>query len=226
MAGDLVAKSGTKTKWVPVANADGKVREIKEKRVLTHQETDEVKEIEERQHFGDITDEVREFLQCIIVSKSMCSFARTDRVVDMESLALSNQSKDERRIGSLSITNLLIKRDASAKKIRHDNTSNLFRGKKNYIMDPSCDDFGPTETATFLGSRFRLRLIDFVIIELAQPNASVRSSGLVTSGFPFFGLFIFLFEAILRRLRLSRRRSSTGRITVHIVPKKAFWPYV
>lgn len=51
---DLVAK----TKWVPVANPDGKVREIKEKRVLTHEETDEIKETEERQHYGDITDEV------------------------------------------------------------------------------------------------------------------------------------------------------------------------
>ncbi|XP_077291220.1 chascon isoform X2 [Arctopsyche grandis] len=53
VSGDLVAKA----KWVPVANPDGKVREIKEKRVLTHEETDEIKETEERQHYGDITDE-------------------------------------------------------------------------------------------------------------------------------------------------------------------------
>lgn len=49
----------SKSSWVPVANADGKVREVKEKRVLTHEETDEIKEVEERRHFGDITDEVR-----------------------------------------------------------------------------------------------------------------------------------------------------------------------
>lgn len=85
MAGDLVAKSGSKSKWVSVANPDGKVREIKEKRVLTHQETDEVKEIEERQHFGDITDEVREFLLCIIDYKSTRDYTRIYQVVDMES---------------------------------------------------------------------------------------------------------------------------------------------
>lgn len=47
------------SKWVAVPNPDGIVREVKEKRVISREETEEVKETEDVQHFGDITDEVR-----------------------------------------------------------------------------------------------------------------------------------------------------------------------
>ncbi|XP_045477494.1 serine/arginine repetitive matrix protein 1 isoform X2 [Harmonia axyridis] len=47
----------SKRNWVVTANPDGVVREVNEKRVLTREETDEVKETEDIQHFGDITDE-------------------------------------------------------------------------------------------------------------------------------------------------------------------------
>lgn len=57
LGGDMVAAPAA-PKWVAVVNPDGKVREIKERRVLEHQVTDERKETEERQHYGDITDEV------------------------------------------------------------------------------------------------------------------------------------------------------------------------
>ncbi|XP_063915870.1 uncharacterized protein Chas isoform X2 [Zophobas morio] len=45
------------SKWVAVPNPDGIVREVKEKRVISREETEEVKETEDVQHFGDITDE-------------------------------------------------------------------------------------------------------------------------------------------------------------------------
>lgn len=45
-------------KWVAVANPDGVVREVKERRVISREETEEVKETEDVQHLGDITDEV------------------------------------------------------------------------------------------------------------------------------------------------------------------------
>ncbi|XP_065155218.1 uncharacterized protein chas isoform X3 [Atheta coriaria] len=44
-------------KWVAVANPDGVVREVKERRVISREETEEVKETEDVQHLGDITDE-------------------------------------------------------------------------------------------------------------------------------------------------------------------------
>ncbi|XP_044758425.1 serine/arginine repetitive matrix protein 1 isoform X2 [Coccinella septempunctata] len=47
----------SKRNWVVTSNPDGVVREVKEKRVLSREETEEVKETEDIQHFGDITDE-------------------------------------------------------------------------------------------------------------------------------------------------------------------------
>lgn len=52
--GTIVEKSN----WVAVANPDGVVREVKERRVVSREETEEVKETEDVQHLGDITDEV------------------------------------------------------------------------------------------------------------------------------------------------------------------------
>lgn len=51
--------SREKSNWVAVPNSDGVVREVKERRVLSREETEEVKETEDVQHLGDITDEVR-----------------------------------------------------------------------------------------------------------------------------------------------------------------------
>lgn len=48
-----------KSNWVAVPNSDGVVREVKERRVVSREETEEVKETEDVQHLGDITDEVR-----------------------------------------------------------------------------------------------------------------------------------------------------------------------
>lgn len=50
------SKNG-KRNWVVTTNPDGLVREVKEKRVLSREETEEIKETEDVQHFGDITDE-------------------------------------------------------------------------------------------------------------------------------------------------------------------------
>lgn len=47
-----------RSKWVVVPNPDGVVREVKEKRVVSREETEEVKEVEDVQYLGDITDEV------------------------------------------------------------------------------------------------------------------------------------------------------------------------
>lgn len=47
-----------KSNWVAVANPDGVVREVKERKVISREETEEVKETEDVQHLGDITDEV------------------------------------------------------------------------------------------------------------------------------------------------------------------------
>lgn len=41
-----------------VPNPEGVVREVKERRVVSREETEEVRETEESQHLGDITDEV------------------------------------------------------------------------------------------------------------------------------------------------------------------------
>ncbi|KAF7285950.1 hypothetical protein GWI33_008922 [Rhynchophorus ferrugineus] len=51
------APSGDKSNWVAVPNSDGVVREVKERRVVSREETEEVKETEDVQHLGDITDE-------------------------------------------------------------------------------------------------------------------------------------------------------------------------
>nr|XP_022916300.1 uncharacterized protein LOC111426154 isoform X2 [Onthophagus taurus] len=45
------------SKWVVVPNPDGVVREVKERRVVSREEKEEVKETEDIQHLGDITDE-------------------------------------------------------------------------------------------------------------------------------------------------------------------------
>ncbi|GJQ80952.1 hypothetical protein Trydic_g4769 [Trypoxylus dichotomus] len=50
-------------KWVVVPNPDGLVREVKEKRVISREEIEDVKETEEVQHLGDITDE--DFLEAV-----------------------------------------------------------------------------------------------------------------------------------------------------------------
>ncbi|CAH1383042.1 unnamed protein product [Tenebrio molitor] len=65
MVGKELAEPGSK--WVSVANPDGVVREVKEKRVVSREETEEVKETEDVQHFGDITDE--EFLAAVKTGK-------------------------------------------------------------------------------------------------------------------------------------------------------------
>ncbi|XP_031355354.1 uncharacterized protein LOC116179680 isoform X2 [Photinus pyralis] len=44
-------------KAVAVPNPDGLVREVKERRVISREEIDDVKETEDVQHLGDITDE-------------------------------------------------------------------------------------------------------------------------------------------------------------------------
>ncbi|XP_076271419.1 uncharacterized protein LOC143203154 isoform X3 [Rhynchophorus ferrugineus] len=62
------APSGDKSNWVAVPNSDGVVREVKERRVVSREETEEVKETEDVQHLGDITDE--EFLAAIRSGKS------------------------------------------------------------------------------------------------------------------------------------------------------------
>lgn len=46
------------SRWIAAPNPDGVVREVKEKRVISREEIEEVKETEDVQHFGDITDEV------------------------------------------------------------------------------------------------------------------------------------------------------------------------
>ncbi|CAH0564775.1 unnamed protein product [Brassicogethes aeneus] len=65
--GTLVDKTST-SKWVPVANPDGVVREVKERRVVSREETEEVKETEDVQHLGDITDE--QFLSAVSSGRS------------------------------------------------------------------------------------------------------------------------------------------------------------
>lgn len=53
-------------KLVPVANPEGVVREVKEKRVVSREEREETKEVEDVQHLGDITDEVTSFMFVMI----------------------------------------------------------------------------------------------------------------------------------------------------------------
>ncbi|XP_049817133.1 serine/arginine repetitive matrix protein 2 isoform X2 [Aethina tumida] len=62
--GTIVEKSN----WVAVANPDGVVREVKERRVVSREETEEVKETEDVQHLGDITDE--QFLAAVRSGRS------------------------------------------------------------------------------------------------------------------------------------------------------------
>ncbi|CAG9767275.1 unnamed protein product [Ceutorhynchus assimilis] len=57
-----------KSKWVSVPNSDGVVREVKERRVVSREETEEVKETEDVQHLGDISDE--RFLAAVRSGKS------------------------------------------------------------------------------------------------------------------------------------------------------------
>ncbi|XP_017768413.1 PREDICTED: serine/arginine repetitive matrix protein 1 [Nicrophorus vespilloides] len=54
---------GDVSKWVAVANPDGLVREVKERKVVSREETEEIKETEDVQHLGDITDE--DFLSAV-----------------------------------------------------------------------------------------------------------------------------------------------------------------
>lgn len=55
VTGDVVTD---RSKWVVVPNPDGVVREVTEKRIVSREETEDVKEVEDVQHLGDITDEV------------------------------------------------------------------------------------------------------------------------------------------------------------------------
>ncbi|XP_044253586.1 uncharacterized protein LOC123004400 isoform X2 [Tribolium madens] len=57
----------TSPETVAVPNPEGVVREVKEKRVISREETEEVKETEDVQHFGDITDE--DFLSAVKTGK-------------------------------------------------------------------------------------------------------------------------------------------------------------
>nr|XP_023015437.1 serine/arginine repetitive matrix protein 1 [Leptinotarsa decemlineata] len=52
-----------RSNWVSVPNPDGVVREVKERKIISREETEEVKETEDVQHLGDITDE--EFLSAV-----------------------------------------------------------------------------------------------------------------------------------------------------------------
>ncbi|XP_066153460.1 uncharacterized protein chas isoform X1 [Euwallacea fornicatus] len=52
-----------KSNWTAVPNPDGVVREVKERKIVSREETEEVKETEDVQHLGDITDE--EFLAAV-----------------------------------------------------------------------------------------------------------------------------------------------------------------
>lgn len=58
-------KEGSAEKVVAVPNSDGIVREVKEKRVISREETEEIKETEDVQHHGDITDEVSVLCMCL-----------------------------------------------------------------------------------------------------------------------------------------------------------------
>ncbi|KAL1497205.1 hypothetical protein ABEB36_008202 [Hypothenemus hampei] len=57
-----------KSNWVAASNSDGIVREVKERRVVSREETEEVKETEDVQHLGDITDE--DFLAAVNSGRS------------------------------------------------------------------------------------------------------------------------------------------------------------
>lgn len=52
-----------RSNWIAVPNPDGVVREVKERKVISREETEEVKETEDVQHLGDITDEVSIVIQ-------------------------------------------------------------------------------------------------------------------------------------------------------------------
>lgn len=69
-------KVAVKKDWVPCPNPDGVVREVKEKRVISREETEETKETEDIQHLGDITDEVRikKLIIVLTVKESNSSF--------------------------------------------------------------------------------------------------------------------------------------------------------
>ncbi|KAG5889314.1 hypothetical protein JTB14_019095 [Gonioctena quinquepunctata] len=46
-----------RSNWVAVPNPEGIVREVKERKIISREETEEIKETEDVQHLGDITDE-------------------------------------------------------------------------------------------------------------------------------------------------------------------------
>ncbi|XP_050512270.1 uncharacterized protein LOC114328063 isoform X4 [Diabrotica virgifera virgifera] len=54
--------------WVAVPNPDGIVREVKERKIISREETEEVKETEDVQHYGDITDE--DFISAVSSGKT------------------------------------------------------------------------------------------------------------------------------------------------------------
>lgn len=57
-----------KSNWVATSNPDGIVREVKERRVVSREETEEIKETEDVHHLGDITDEVRQHTHTCIMT--------------------------------------------------------------------------------------------------------------------------------------------------------------
>lgn len=58
MEGAPATSANGSAKWISLPNPDGLVREVKERRVISRKETEELKETEDVQHLGDITDEV------------------------------------------------------------------------------------------------------------------------------------------------------------------------
>lgn len=54
----IEGSSSPKEGWMSVPNPDGVVREVKERRVVSREETEERRETEDIKHLGDITDEV------------------------------------------------------------------------------------------------------------------------------------------------------------------------
>lgn len=71
MEGAGTAELAERSNWVAVPNPEGVVREVKEKKVVSREETEEVKETEDIQHLGDISDEVSRYLHLL---KHICSF--------------------------------------------------------------------------------------------------------------------------------------------------------
>lgn len=75
--------------WISVPNPDGVVREIKERRVVSREETEEIKETEDVQHLGDIIDEVR---RIVVAGDDLSGIKRDHNCV---LITLRNRKKTE-----------------------------------------------------------------------------------------------------------------------------------